>query len=150
MQQQFREQVEHLFKEYAEINSIVQEKNKIIANKQGDLKKSLEGKSIEELQTVLTHTYVDTLLYNKELQFLFVKVINAVEMYKSLENEPLSKEVEDFYKDMKQWMPKRMFAIEKNELVEVEKGLLEEERKKFLEGEFFQRLLSQVQTQPTK
>ncbi len=150
MQQQFKEQVEHIFKEYAEINSIVQEKNKLIANKQGDLKKSLEGKSIDELQTVLTHTYVDTLLYNKELQFLFVKVVNAIEMYKSLVSEPLADEIEEFYKSMRQWMPKRMFTVEKDELVEVEKGLLDKERKNFLEGEFFQRILSQVQTQPTK
>lgn len=149
MQRQFKEKVEDFYKEYSEVNKIVQEKNKIISDKQGDLKKTLEGKSIEELQNVLTHTYVDTLLYNKELQFLFVKAVNAIEIYKSIVEEPLSETVEEFYKTMKQWMPKRMFAVEKEELVEVEVGLLDQERKNFLEGEFFQKIISQVQ-QPTK
>lgn len=146
MQDKLKEQVELNFKAYFDVNKIVVEKNKLIQNKQTDLKTSLEGKSLEDMQDILVYTYVDTILYNKELQFLFVKAINTIEIFKQVSDEKLSDEIENFYKEMKQWMPKRMFAVEKDDLVEVETGILEKERKAFLEGDFFQRILEKTQT----
>ena len=51
-----------------------------------------------------------------------------------------------FYSSMKNWAPKRIFMIEKGDLVETETGLLEEERAKFLESDFFKEILKKTQT----
>jgi hypothetical protein len=45
---------------------------------------------------------------------------------------------------MKTWAPKRVFVVEKGALVETESGLLEEERTKFLESDFFKDLLAKT------
>ncbi len=141
---QFNDYIETLFKEYSEVDSIVQAKNKFIKDKQADLKNSIQGKSIDELEDLLIHTYVDTTLYNKDLQILFVRLICNIDTYKSLYSELLSEDIEAFYTKMRQWMPKRLFKVEKGELVESETGVLEEERKKFIESDFLKGLKSNI------
>ena len=93
---QFSDYIETLFKEYTEVDSIVQAKNKFIKDKQADLKNSIQGKSIDELEDLLIHTYVDTTLYNKDLQILFVRLICNIDTYKSLYSELYRKILKHF------------------------------------------------------
>ena len=142
--QQFKNYIETLLKEYNEVDSIVKVKNDFIRNKQGDLRKSIEGKTPEELEELLVHTYVDTALYNKDLQLMFVRLICNMDTFKTLFSEPLSNEAEDFYTKMRQWLPKRLFKIEKGELVESETGTLETARKEFLDSDFLKGLKNNI------
>lgn len=133
-----------LYSEYKEFESVVKKKNEELTENKANLKEVIQGKQIEELQEVLVHVYVDTILYNKDLQILFLKLINAIEMYNEFSKESLPEEILKFYSDMKTWAPKRVFVVEKGALVETESGLLEEERAKFLESDFFKDLVAKT------
>lgn len=141
---QLEEKIEALYKEYKEFDSIVREKNSAITNKQTSIKDIIQGKSFEEMQDVLMHIYVDAILYNKDLQILFFRLITNIESYLEFSKEPLSEEITNFYNEMKTWSPKRIFVLEKGDLVETEPGSLEKARKEFLESDFFKGMLEQI------
>lgn len=141
---QLEEKIEALYKEYREFDEIVREKNKAVTDKQTSIKDILKDKSIEEMQDVLLHIYVDAILYNKDLQILFFRLITNIESYLEFSKEPLSEEITAFYNEMKTWSPKRVFVLEKGDLVETESGSLEKARKEFLESDFFKGMLEQI------
>lgn len=141
-----KQKVITLYAEYKEFESIVKVKNEALAKDKSNLKDVVSGKDIEELQKVLVHVYVDTILYNKDLQLMFLKLINTIEIYQEFFEDSLPEDLSTFYSTMKNWSPKRIFMIEKGELVETETGLLEEERAKFLESDFFKEILKKTQT----
>lgn len=141
-----KQKVVDLYTEYKEFESIVKVKNENLAKDKDNLKDVVSGKDVEELQKVLVHVYVDTILYNKDLQLMFLKLINSIELYQEFFSDSLPEDVVTFYSSMKNWAPKRIFMIEKGDLVETETGLLEEERAKFLESDFFKEILKKTQT----
>lgn len=145
---QLKQKIVDAYSEYSKVDAIVKQKNQAIVDKKTNLNK--EGKSIEELQDILVYTYVDTILYNKDLQLLFAKLIPLIDFYKEIESEELPKEIEGFYKDFRQWMPKRIFAVEKDDLVEAEEGILNTERQNFLNSDFFKGLQQQLNNTPSK
>jgi len=132
-----KQKINSLYKEYKEFDEIVKEKNKAVTEKKSTVKEMVEGKSVEQVQDVLIHLYVDTLLYNKDLQILFFKLVSNIETYLEFSKDDLDKEVSDFYQSMKTWAPKRVFMLEKGEIVETEVGIQEKARKEFLESDFF-------------
>jgi hypothetical protein len=140
-----KQKVIDLYTEYKEFESIVKTKNEDLAKDKSNLKDVVAGKDIDELQKVLVHVYVDTILYNKDLQLMFLKLVNSIEDYQEFFSESLPEEIVKFYSDMKSWSPKRVFMIEKGNLVETETGLLEEERAKFLDSDFFKEILKKTQ-----
>jgi DNA-directed RNA polymerase beta' subunit len=133
-----------LYAEYKEFETIVKKKNSDIANKSDNLKDLVVGKTPEELQDILTHVYVDTILYNKDLQIMFFKLITTVEMALEFSKVELPEEVMKFYNEMKTWAPKKVFMIEKGDIVESEKGNLNSARKEFIESDFFKELLKKT------
>lgn len=139
-----KQKIETLYSEYSEFEKIVDLKNKAISKKEHTVKDSLKDKTIEETESILMHIYVDTILYNKDLQILFFKLITNIETYIEFSKEPLSEEILNFYNSMKSWAPKRVFMVEKGELVETEEGTLEIARKEFVESDFFKGLINQV------
>jgi hypothetical protein len=141
-----KQKVVYLYTEYKEFESIVKAKNENLAKDKDNLKDVVSGKDIEELQKVLVHVYVDTILYNKDLQLMFLKLINSIELYQEFFSDSLPEDIVTFYSSMKNWAPKRIFMIEKGDLVETETGLLDEERAKFLESDFFKEILKKTET----
>jgi hypothetical protein len=139
-----KQKINSLYKEYKEFDEIVKEKNKAVTEKKSTVKEMVEGKSVEEVQDVLVHLYVDTLLYNKDLQILFFKLVSNIETYLEFSKDDLDKEVSDFYQSMKTWAPKRVFMVEKGQIVETEVGLQEKSRKEFLESDFFKGFLDKM------
>ena len=139
-----KNKIVQLFNEYQEVEVIVKEKNKGISEKGSTIQELIKGKSAEELENVLVHVYVDTILYNKHLQIIFFRLITNIETYLEFSKEDLPKEILDFYNEMKTWSPKRIFVVEKGDLVETETGVLESARKEFLESDFFKGLMGQV------
>lgn len=140
-----KQKVVDLYVEYKEFEKIVKEKNESLSKDKDNLKDIISGKDIDEVQKILVHVYVDTILYNKDLQLMFLKLINSIESYQEFFSESLPEEVIKFYSDMKNWAPKRVFMLEKGNLVETETGLLEEERAKFLASDFFNEILKKTQ-----
>lgn len=139
-----KNKIVELYSEYQIFEKIVKEKNKQISEKGTSIQELLKDKSPEEMESVLLHIYVDTILYNKDLQILFFRLITNVETYIEFSKEDLPTEILEFYNNMKTWSPKRVFMIEKEDLVETETGTLEKARKEFLESDFFKGLLQQV------
>jgi hypothetical protein len=133
-----------LYSEYQEFEKIVKEKNRQISEKGTSIQDLVKDKSPEEMENVLLHVYVDTILYNKDLQILFFKLLTNIETYIEFSKEDLPAEILEFYNNMKTWSPKRVFMIEKEDLVETETGTLEKARKEFLESDFFKGILQQV------
>jgi hypothetical protein len=133
-----------LFNEYEEAEKIVKSKNKAISDKGTSIQDLIKDSSSDELEDMLLHVYVDTILYNKDLQILFFKLITNIETYIEFSKEDLPKEVLEFYNSMKAWAPKRVFTIEKGDLIETEIGVLENARKEFMESDFFKGLLAQA------
>jgi hypothetical protein len=140
-----KQKINSLYKEYQEFDEIVKQKNKAVTDKKATVKDMVEGKSVEEVQDVLVHLYVDTLLYNKDLQILFFKLVSNIETYLEFSKDDLDKDVSDFYHSMKTWSPKRVFMVEKGEIVETEVGLQEKSRKEFLESDFFKGFLDKIE-----
>jgi hypothetical protein len=139
-----RNKIVKLFNEYEEVEKIVKDKNKAISDRGTSIQDLIKDTSSEELENMLVHVYVDTILYNKDLQILFFKLITNIETYLEFSKEDLPKEVLEFYNNMKTWSPKRAFVVEKGDLVETETGVLENARKEFMESEFFKGLLQQA------
>jgi hypothetical protein len=142
--EQLKNKIEILYNDYTSFEKVVKEKNRIVTEKQSSIKDLLEGKSAEDMENVLVHIYVDTILYNKDLQILFFKFITNIETYLEFSKEPLNEEITEFYNTMKTWSPKRVFVLEKGDLVETEPGTLENARKEFMESDFFKGLVQQA------
>ncbi len=142
--EQLKTKIEILYNDYTSFEKAVKEKNRIITEKQNSIKELLDGKSPEDMENVLVHIYVDTILYNKDLQILFFKLITNIETYLEFSKEPLSEEIIEFYNSMKTWSPKRVFVLEKGDLVETEPGTLDKARKEFMESDFFKGLVQQA------
>ena len=75
---------------------------------------------------------------------MFFRLVTNIETYLEFSKEPLNEEVTTFYNEMKTWSPKKVFVLEKGELVETEVGVLDKARKDFLESDFFKGMLEQV------
>lgn len=142
--EQLKNKIEILYNDYISFEKVVKEKNRIVTEKQSSIKDLLEGKSAEDMENVLVHIYVDTILYNKDLQILYFKFITNIETYLEFCKEPLSEEIIEFYNTMKNWYPKRIFVLEKGDLVETEPGTLEKAREEFMESDFFKGLVQQA------
>lgn len=143
--EQLKQKIESLYSEYKDFDKIVKEKNKAITDKETSVQDIVKDKSFDEIKDVLLHIYVDAILYNKDLQILFFRLITNIETYLEFSKEPLSEEIFTFYSEMKNWSPKRVFVIEKEDLVETEPGSLDKARKDFLESDFFKGMLEQIQ-----
>lgn len=141
---QLEEKIINLYNEYKEFDEVVKEKNKKITNKSTSIKDVIKDKSLDEVKDVLLHIYVDAILYNKDLQIMFFRLITNIETYLEFSKEPLNEEISNFYNEMKTWSPKKVFVLEKGELVETEVGVLDKARKDFLESDFFKSMLEQV------
>jgi hypothetical protein len=141
---QLEEKIISLYNEYKEFDEVVKEKNKEITQKKGSVKDIVKDKSTDEVKDVLLHIYVDAILYNKDLQIMFFRLVTNIETYLEFSKEPLNEEITNFYNEMKTWSPKKVFVLEKGELVETEVGVLEKARKDFLESDFFKGMLEQV------
>jgi hypothetical protein len=141
---QLKDKITELYTEFIEFEKLVKIKNEEITNLKGGIKSLAAGKDIEALKDIVLTTYVDTILYNKDLQVLYLKLINAIEIYIEFSIEPLPKEIENYYDSMKGWAPKRDFKIEKGTIVEVELGKLEKAREDFLKGDFYQNILNKI------
>jgi hypothetical protein len=141
---QLEEKIISLYNEYKEFDTVVKEKNKEITQKKGSVKDIVKDKSTDEVKDVLLHIYVDAILYNKDLQIMFFRLVTNIETYLEFSKEPLNEEITNFYNEMKTWSPKKVFVLEKGELVETEVGVLEKARKDFLESDFFKGMLEQV------
>ena len=139
-----KEKVIRLYNEYKEFDKVVKEKNKAISDKQTSIKDLVKDKPLEEMEDILIHVYVDTMLYNKDLQVLFFKLISNIETYLEFSKEDLDEEILSFYNEMKTWSPKRVFMLEKGELIETESGTLDKARKDFMESDFFKGLIQQI------
>jgi len=141
---QLKSKIAELYSEFKQFEEIVKLKNEEVVKLKGNVKALISDKDPETFKDVLLNAYVDTILYNKDLQVLYLKLINAIEIYIEFSTESLPEEIEKFYNDMKDWAPKRDFKIEKEDLVEVEPGKLAKAREDFLKGDFYQGLLKQI------
>lgn len=141
---QLEEKIINLYNEYKEFDLLVKEKNKEIVDKKTSVMEIVKDKSVDEIKEVLLHIYVDTILYNKDLQIMFFKLITNIETYLEFSKEVLNEEITTFYNEMKTWAPKKVFVLEKGELVETEVGVLDKSRKEFLESDFFKGILDQA------
>lgn len=141
---QLEEKIIILYNEYKEFDEVVKQKNKEITEKKTSVKDIVKDKSVDEVRDVLLHIYVDAILYNKDLQIMFFRLITNIETYLEFSKEPLNQEITSFYNEMKTWSPKKVFVLEKGELVETEIGVLDKARKDFVESDFFKGMLEQV------
>lgn len=138
--EKFKEKVIKLYSEYSEFEKIITAKNEQLLDNKKNIAEIVKGKSLEEMEEILLQLYSDIILYKAHSKTVFVEVMLSIETYLELGGGELPEEITKFYNAMKQFVPKRLFAIEKGEVVETEVGLLEEQRKLLLEGEYFQAL----------
>lgn len=141
---QLEEKIISLYNEYKEFDKVVKEKNEEVTSKKTSVKDIIKDKSLEEVKDVLLYIYVDAILCNKDLQIMFFRLVTNIETYLEFSKEPLNEEITNFYNEMKTWAPKKVFVLEKGELVETEVGVLDKARKEFLESDFFKGMLEQV------
>ena len=87
-----------LYNEYKEFDEVVKEKNKAITEKKTSVKDIIKDKNVDEVRDVLLHIYVDAILYNKDLQIMFFRLITNIETYLEFSKEPLNEEITTFYK----------------------------------------------------
>ena len=85
-----KNKIVELYSEYQEFEKIVKEKNRQISEKGTSIQDLVKDKSPEEMENVLLHVYVDTILYNKDLQILFFKLLTNIETYIEFSKEDLT------------------------------------------------------------
>jgi hypothetical protein len=141
---QLEEKIIGLYNEYKEFDAVVKAKNEEVTNKKTSVKDIIKDKPLDEIKDVLLYIYVDAILSNKDLQIMFFRLVTNIETYLEFSKEPLNEEITSFYNEMKTWSPKKVFVLEKGELVETEVGVLDKARKEFLESDFFKGMLEQV------
>jgi hypothetical protein len=141
---QLEEKIISLYNEYKEFDTVVKEKNEEVTKKKTSVNEIIKDKPLDEIKDVLLYIYVDAILSNKDLQIMFFRLVTNIETYLEFSKEPLNEEITNFYNEMKTWVPKKVFVLEKGELVETEVGVLDKARKEFLESDFFKGMLEQV------
>jgi hypothetical protein len=141
---QLEEKIIGLYNEYKEFDAVIKAKNEEVTNKKTSVKDIIKDKPLEEVKDTLLYIYVDAILSNKDLQIMFFRLVTNIETYLEFSKEPLNEEITSFYNEMKTWSPKKVFVLEKGELVETEVGVLDKARKEFLESDFFKGMLEQV------
>jgi hypothetical protein len=141
---QLEEKIISLYNEYKEFDKVVKEKNEEVTKKKTSVNEIIKDKPLDEIKDVLLYIYVDAILSNKDLQIMFFRLVTNIETYLEFSKEPLNEEITNFYNEMKTWVPKKVFVLEKGELVETEVGVLDKARKEFLESDFFKGMLEQV------
>jgi hypothetical protein len=141
---QLEEKIISLYNEYKEFDTVVKEKNEEVTKKKTSVNEIIKDKPLDEIKDVLLYIYVDAILSNKDLQIMFFRLVTNIETYLEFSKEPLNEEITSFYNEMKTWSPKKVFVLEKGELVETEVGVLDKARKEFLESDFFKGMLEQV------
>lgn len=139
-----KNKIVELHAQYLEFEKIVKDKNKQISEKGNTIQEIIKDKSLEDLEGLLVHVYVDTIIYNKDLQILFFKLLTNIETYMEFSKIELPEEILEFYNSMKSWSPKRVFMIEKGDFVETEVGTLDKARAEFLESDFFKGFVQQA------
>lgn len=140
--------IEDLHEAYISANEIVESKNKELREKvnRKNLSSLFEEGDIDAIEKILVESKIDNIFYNRFLQLTFTKLIFYIEAAK-LSGEELSKEVLDFYDENKKWLPNPIFTMEKGELVEAEKNILERERKAYLESDEFKQTKEALESQ---
>lgn len=130
--------IEDLHEAYISANEIVEQRNKELKEKvdRKNLSSLFEKGDIDSIEKILVESKIDNIFYNRFLQLTFTKLIFYIEAAK-LTGEELSNEVLEFYSENKKWLPNPIFTMEKGELVEVEKNILEREREAYLESDEF-------------
>lgn len=102
--------------------------SKIVNNKTSEVKNLKSG--LEDIE----NKQVDIVLYSVELSYLFNDALSTIMIAKELGVE-LSEEVLEFLEKYSKSIYKRKFSIEGENIVEVERGVLEESRKQFLQSD---------------
>lgn len=96
--------------------------------------KTIETKQLKDISEETQNSKIDTILYNVELSYIFNELITMILLSKEL-GITLPKEILDFMEKYNSSFYKRKFSVEGRNIVEVEKGFLEEGRQKFLESD---------------
>ena len=135
--------IERLYDEYLEFQSLLQGKNKEFLSKKEEIPDLLKEGLNETLEKILVHLYSDMVMYNADLQYLFMIIMTNINTYVEEVQDPLPERIKTFYETHKQYYPKRTFAIEKGEIIEAETGLLDKKRKEFLECDYYKSILQQ-------
>lgn len=139
--EKLKDKILFLYSKYREFEEIINDKNKKLVGDKANVLQLIEGKEIEEFESILQNIYVDTVLYNKDLQIAFSQLFINIETYVEFSSEGLPQDILDFYETMKKWFPKRTFMVEKGDIVETEAGVLGKAREEFLQSDFYKSVI---------
>lgn len=96
--------------------------------------KTTETKQLKSITEDTQNAKIDVILYNVELSYIFNELLTMTLLSKEL-GVTLPEEILEFMEKYKSSFYKRRFSVEGRNIVEVEKGILEEGRQKFLESD---------------
>lgn len=113
--------------------SVEQGKTKIFENKMDNL---------EDIASTYSDMYVDLVLFNRDLRVIFDRLHFQISLFNELGFEGLSKDVVNFYNESQVNVQKQMFIIKDDKVIEKEEGILEKERKRFLEGDLMKQIMN--------
>lgn len=107
-------------------------------------KKIIEQKfdNIEDVASTYSDMYVDLVLFNRDLRIIFDRLHFTIALFNELGFEGLSKDIIDFYNESQINVQKQIFIIKDDKVIEKEEGILERERKKFLEGDLMKQIMN--------
>lgn len=104
-------------------------------------KETPKPKTLEDIEQKVLSQQVDKMYYNLEINYLFSEIIFSLNFIKQYHPKVESDVIEDFYKEHADKQYKRRFSLEKNTIVETDKGFLERQRKEVLESGSFKKLV---------
>lgn len=104
-------------------------------------KETPKPKSLEEIEQKVLTQQVDKMYYGLEVNYLFSEILFSLNFVKQYYPKIESEIIEEFHKEHVDKQYKRKFSIEKDTIVETDKGFLERKRKEVLDSGSFKKLV---------
>lgn len=151
MKEFLKEKIELNYKNYCDLEKIIEQKKIDLRETKERFSKELEDgvknddvSKVEERIKYYQDFYIDYTLLVNEHKIIFNKLFFTIEFYKELNYDGLSEEIVEFYEKNRMFAPREIFVIKDGNVSEREEGLLEKERKNFLESDFYKTIISKT------
>lgn len=129
--------IESIYKEYKDLDVIIQEKRKSLEEKRLKLREDTNGSDLQEKVDFYQQVNVDLILFTNDLKIKFDKLFFLIDLFKDLLYEGLPKEIVDFYNLYKPYSPSEIFILKDGNLIEKEEGSLDKAREEFIKNNDF-------------
>lgn len=134
MREIFLKKISDRYEDFLQFESLVKQKLEKVKNAKQDIKvdEIKDESSLQVVAKMYTDIYVDLVLFNRDKDIVFAKLMNEIDLFKELEKDGLPENIIEFYNSHKSYVATQMFIIKDDKVIEREDGMLQKNRDDFL------------------